>query len=245
MSYNEYVFMFNKRNGGLFMNNMSNLFVDANEKEISTLGSNYLRNFLSTGSLENGFCTVTDKRVYFRGKCYTKSGSNYKSTKEEKTVDLKDVTGTGFTFIKHFWLMILAVLCSLWCVFDIVMCCIPADNQYDPYANYDAALISFLIIFAGILPTVILWGLYLFLKVKVFEISFAGGKIAFKASSYNENEVNNFQRALRQAKDNYKEAPNTVSNSSGADELKKYKELLDSGAISQADFDNAKKKILG
>ena len=61
----------------------------------------------------------------------------------------------------------------------------------------------------------------------------------------NENEVNNFQRALLQAKDNYKEAPNTVINTSGADELKKYKDLLDSGVISQADFDNAKKKILG
>lgn len=217
---------------------MSNLFVDANEKEISTLGSNYLRNFLSTGSLENGFCTVTDKRVYFRGKCYTKSGNNYKSTKEEKTVDLKDVTGTGFTVIKHFWLMILAVLCTIWCVFDTVIFCISISKYPDP------GLIPMLI-FAGILPTVILWGLYWFLKVKLFEISFAGGKIAFKASSYNENEVNNFQRALRQAKDNYKEAPNTVSNSSGADELKKYKDLLDSGVISQEDFDNAKKKILG
>ena len=220
---------------------MSNLFVDANEKEISTLGSNYLRNFLSTGSLENGFCTVTDKRVYFRGKCYTKSGSNYKSTKEEKTVDLKDVTGTGFTFIKHFWLMILAILCTVWAVVFtfIIVASLPelSDREVLPSFLY--------LFFLAILPTIVLWGLYLFLKVKVFEISFAGGKIAFKASSYNENEVNNFQRALRQAKDNYKEASNTVSNSSGADELKKYKELLDSGVISQADFDNAKKKILG
>lgn len=223
------------------MNNMSNLFVDANEKEISTLGSNYLRNFLSTGSLENGFCTVTDKRVYFRGKCYTKSGNNYKSTKEEKTVDLKDVTGTGFTFIKHFWLMILAILCTIWAVVFtfIIVSSLPRLNDFE-------ILPSFLyLFFLAILPTIVLWGLYLFLKVKVFEISFAGGKIAFKASSYNENEVNNFQRALRQAKDNYKEAPNTVSNSSGADELKKYKDLLDSGVISQEDFDTAKKKILG
>lgn len=223
------------------MNNMSNLFVDANEKEISTLGSNYLRNFLSTGSLENGFCTVTDKRVYFRGKCYTKSGNNYKSTKEEKTVDLKDVTGTGFTFIKRFWLMILAILCTIWAVvltFSLVAS-LPELNESESWSSI------LLVIFVAILPTVILWGLYWFLKVKVFEISFAGGKIAFKASSYNENEVNNFQRALRQAKDNYKEAPNTVSNSSGADELKKYKDLLDSGVISQADFDIAKKKILG
>lgn len=223
------------------MNNMSNLFVDANEKEISTLGSNYLRNFLSTGSLENGFCTVTDKRVYFRGKCYTKSGNNYKSTKEEKTVDLKDVTGTGFTFIKRFWLMILAILCTIWAVvltFSLVAS-LPELNESEGWSSI------LLVIFVAILPTIVLWGLYWFLKVKVFEISFAGGKIAFKASSYNENEVNNFQRALRQAKDNYKEALNTVSNSSGADELKKYKDLLDSGVISQADFDIAKKKILG
>ena len=223
------------------MNNMSNLFVDANEKEISTLGSNYLRNFLSTGSLENGFCTVTDKRVYFRGKCYTKSGNNYKSTKEEKTVDLKDVTGTGFTFIKRFWLMILAILCTIWAVvltFSLVAS-LPELNESEGWSSI------LLVIFVAILPTIVLWGLYWFLKVKVFEISLAGGKIAFKASSYNENEVNNFQRALRQAKDNYKEAPNTVSNSSGADELKKYKDLLDSGVISQADFDIAKKKILG
>lgn len=223
------------------MNNMSNLFVDANEKEISTLGSNYLRNFLSTGSLENGFCTVTDKRVYFRGKCYTKSGNNYKSTKEEKTVDLKDVTGTGFTFIKRFWLMILAILCTIWAVvltFSLVAS-LPELNESEGWSSI------LLVIFVAILPTIVLWGLYWFFKVKVFEISFAGGKIAFKASSYNENEVNNFQRALRQAKDNYKEAPNTVSNSSGADELKKYKDLLDSGVISQADFDIAKKKILG
>ena len=220
---------------------MSNLFVDANEKEISTLGSNYLRNFLSTGSLENGFCTVTGKRVYFRGKCYTKSGNNYKSTKEEKTVDLKDVTGTGFTFIKRFWLMILAILCTIWAVvltFSLVAS-LPELNESEGWSSI------LLVIFVAILPTIVLWGLYWFLKVKVFEISFAGGKIAFKASSYNENEVNNFQRALRQAKDNYKEAPNTVSNSSGADELKKYKDLLDSGVISQADFDIAKKKILG
>ena len=203
--------------------------------------SNYLRNFLSTGSLENGFCTVTDKRVYFRGKCYTKSGNNYKSTKEEKTVDLKDVTGTGFTFIKRFWLMILAILCTIWAVvltFSLVAS-LPELNESEGWSSI------LLVIFVAILPTIVLWGLYWFLKVKVFEISFAGGKIAFKASSYNENEVNNFQRALRQAKDNYKEAPNTVSNSSGADELKKYKDLLDSGVISQADFDIAKKKILG
>ncbi|QSE64645.1 SHOCT domain-containing protein [Lactococcus cremoris] len=35
-----------------------------------------------------------------------------------------------------------------------------------------------------------------------------------------------------------------TSNISTADELKKFKELLDSGVISQEDFDTQKKKLL-
>ena len=49
-------------------NAVLNMFVDSAEREISTLGGGYQRNFLSTGTLEKGFCTVTNKRVYFRGK---------------------------------------------------------------------------------------------------------------------------------------------------------------------------------
>lgn len=83
------------------MENLKSLFIDSSEKQIATLGSGYLQNFISTGAVANGFCVVSDKRVYFRGKCYYKSGTYYRQTKEERTVDLKDITGTGFTSTKN------------------------------------------------------------------------------------------------------------------------------------------------
>ena len=36
-----------------------------------------------------------------------------------------------------------------------------------------------------------------------------------------------------------------IQTASNADELKKYKDLLDSGAITQAEFDEKKKQLLG
>ena len=44
---------------------------------------------------------------------------------------------------------------------------------------------------------------------------------------------------------NVQPAPVVINNSSNADELKKYKELLDMGAISQEEYDQKKKELLG
>lgn len=215
------------------MSDLNKLFVDANEKEVATLGGDYLRNFLTSGSLAKGFCGVSDKRVYFKGKCYTKSGSHYKSTKEERIVDLKDITGTGFSKTKSFSLLILMIISLAWAAFSFVMSAM-ADS-----------LDQVLMWVVTFVPAIIFVVWYILYNIRIFEISFAGGKIAFKASNYNEQEIQEFQKALRTAKDNYTEAPKAAVSASGADELKKYKELLDAGAITQAEFDDAKKKILG
>lgn len=109
------------------------------------------------------------------------------------------------------------------------------------------------LIFLLLIVVIVGWAIYFFKKLKVFEISFAGGKIAFMSSSYNLEEMQNFQKSLRKAKDNYTPAPQYVVNnpaptnnavSSVADELKKYKELLDTGIITQEDFDTKKKQLL-
>ena len=44
---------------------------------------------------------------------------------------------------------------------------------------------------------------------------------------------------------NAKNAPVVVASASNADELKKFKELLDLGIISQEEFDAKKKQLLG
>ena len=55
-------------------------------------------------------------------------------------------------------------------------------------------------------------------------------------------DVINQQIAQRQ---NNKGSVTVVNNASNADELKKYKELLDSGIITQEEFDAKKKQLLG
>ena len=46
-------------------------------------------------------------------------------------------------------------------------------------------------------------------------------------------------------KETKKEATTVIQQASGADELLKYKQLLDAGIISQEEFEAKKKQILG
>lgn len=76
-------------------------FASPNEKFITVLGNSYLERFISNGSLESGFAVISDKRAYFQGTSYIIThGNNGKrqvvKTQQSRTVDLKDITGTGF-----------------------------------------------------------------------------------------------------------------------------------------------------
>lgn len=43
------------------------IFIDQSETAVATIGSNYLQNFLSGGSVEKGVGILTQKRFYFKG----------------------------------------------------------------------------------------------------------------------------------------------------------------------------------
>lgn len=76
-------------------------FVDRDETTISSLGNSYIERFIADGTLQNGFSVISDKRVYFRGSCFTGSGKNLIKSDEERVVDLKDVTGSGFLYRRY------------------------------------------------------------------------------------------------------------------------------------------------
>lgn len=87
------------------------IFMSPDEKLVTVLGNNYIENFLHDGSVRNGFVVVSDKRAYFQGNSYylnrdAKGRTRVVKNKQSRTVDLKDVTGTGTdTYVDKTWLV--------------------------------------------------------------------------------------------------------------------------------------------
>lgn len=230
------------------------LLVNSNEKRIALLGGKYLRNFLGTGSLEKGFCMLSDKRVYFKGKIYNDSGKGFKffsSVNEEKVVDLADVTGTGFSRQRYFILKIIGVLTIAVAAAGFYFA-FRGDAEYEKDSQmYFIAAVRMV---NAVIPAIIDIIAYYFFQAKWFEVSFAGGKMAFKASNYSKREIRNFQKMLRRAKDKCVENMNRAyvkenevseeNNISVTDELKKFKELLDSGVLTQQEYEEQKVRLL-
>lgn len=103
------------------INKLAQYFVGRDEKYISSLGNGYIMNYLANGSLSTGFSVISNKRVYFRGSCYSGQGKSLVKTDEERTVDIKDVTGSGFIYRRHIGvllglLMALIVLLGVFCL---------------------------------------------------------------------------------------------------------------------------------
>lgn len=83
------------------INKLAQYFVNRDEKYISSLGNGYIMNYLASGSLSRGFAVISNKRVYFRGSCFSGQGKSLVKTDEERTVDIKDVTGSGFIYRRY------------------------------------------------------------------------------------------------------------------------------------------------
>lgn len=95
---------------------LSQSFASRDEKYIASLGNGYIMNYLTNGSMSKGFAFITDKRVYFKGSCLSGTGKNLVKTNEERTVDVKNITGSGFTYHRYWGILIalfLSILASL------------------------------------------------------------------------------------------------------------------------------------
>lgn len=95
---------------------LSQSFASRDEKYIASLGNGYIMNYLTNGSMSKGFAFITDKRVYFKGSCLSGTGKNLVKTNEERTVDVKNITGSGFIYQRYLGILIalfISLLASL------------------------------------------------------------------------------------------------------------------------------------
>lgn len=166
----------------------NNLFFSPNEREIAVLGSSFLMNYISAGEIRNGSCVLSDKRVYFKGKCYSREGGRLIKTAEESTVDIKDITASGFSYSSKAGIFVLG--CFFAILTFIMLIFISTFGGF---------------FYIGLLATIATFIVHSLTKVKLFYIAFAGGKIAFKASDYSHGEIQRFQKKLRLTIDAYAE----------------------------------------
>lgn len=252
---------------------LSQSFASRDEKYITSLGNGYIMNYLTNGSMSKGFAFITDKRVYFKGSCLSGTGKNLVKTNEERTVDVKNITGSGFIYRRYLGILIalfISLLASLagavWGVWLSFLSGSMNMSAPDPSgASAGSSLNTFCapIAILGIsLVIACCIGIknYLLKRKTLFRIEYAGGCIAFDVSFYAKAEIDDFQKQLRRVKDFAEETSTiktvavktpiqtpvqTSTQNSVPDDLRKYADLLKDGLISQEEYDAMKKKILG
>jgi hypothetical protein len=211
---------------------LSELFISRDEKYIASLGNGYIMNFLTNKSTKKGFAFITNKRVYFKGSCLSGRGRVLVKTNEERTVDVKNITGSGFIY-KRYWgiviALIITLLVSLAGTIASAWFCAELVNRNQPQATiasreltnlvvaYDAApspsYLPYLVSIGLCLSLVSICSIgiknYLLKRKTLFRIEYAGGGIAFDVSFYAKAEIDDFQRQLRRVKD-YAEETATI-----------------------------------
>lgn len=212
---------------------LTTLFASPDERLVAVLGNTIAETFLSTGVLGNGFAVLSDKRVYFRGRCFARIGKHFSVRTEERVVDVQDITGTGFVFSNPIWLLVLSVI--FFCGIIVGVKCLQSDMTVAIIFLTAAPVIGFILLMV-----------YSSAKHTLFEISFAGGGIAFDVRWFSAEEAQFFQKNIKLIGDVLKSKNNLVSrNYTTADELDKLANLLSQGLITREEYEAQKRSLLG
>lgn len=175
--------------------NTLNLFKDTAENGIAVLGSKYLHEYVNDGKLNEGFCILSDKRLYFKGKHLNKLGSKIVTKEADTVIDLEDIVSInkskigGFWGALHFGLMpitIIVIVLMTICAFLELGGVVIVGSETITNLGLILALLSFL----------------LEIKVgkKYYEIHCKNECIALDILKYTDDEVKCFEKKLIETK---------------------------------------------
>ncbi len=189
--------------------------IDSDEKIIYTMKNSTgwldaLLNFKVFG-INSNTGMITDKRVYYSGKTYYKRGKNLSRLYEKRTVDLQDVTSTGFSRITHISWIISAVIFALAAIGMFITAYATGGEHYrysfedNGYTTsyYEPNQTFFWIAFYCFIFAIICLALFLITIRNIYEITYASGSIVINVSKFKKNaeNVRKFDEILRKTKD--------------------------------------------
>ena len=253
----------NGKNSVDYEGKIKNFFMSQNEKMVAVLGKDYSEEYLKKGKSLGGFAVVSNKRLYSLGRSYEICTNVFglkapQENKQSKTIDLKDVTGTGDGIYRQSRWMVLGVIHLILMIIGLITCAIIWEQQNENFEGlfvFSSLMIPVLFIFM-----VIYFIFHLTTKFHMLTVQYNGGEIAFDITDFTAEEIAFFQKKLRLAKDKatednrnieestIKNAVSSVIQSSQhngkADELMKLADLLSNGLISQEEFEKMKKELI-
>ncbi|MCL2603220.1 MAG: zinc ribbon domain-containing protein [Defluviitaleaceae bacterium] len=199
-------------------------FCNPDEKQVTTIGSGYIANFLTGGVLSKAGATVTDMRIYFSGNVFSfNSKGSLSAIKEQKILNVRDVTGVGYRFYNPLkfivWACLIAILGFFWIFLTV-------EENYGRRGEVTGTSVTGLGIggfFIFLLLAGVFVALYLFFRKTLLCIEYAGGNIAFDVKWILSHEQDDFIRNIHLIKDK-------IHNPSGnANDYIVYRESAPSG----------------
>lgn len=166
-------------------------FFSPDERQICTIGTGYLANYMAGGQGKRAGATLTNKRVYFSGTVYTFINGRFSALNRRQIINTRDITGTGYDFYRPIGWIIAAVLSAL-------------AGLVVAFSIYPALLI------VGAILCIIFIIIYSNQRMTLIFIEYAGGVggiIAFDIRWIQKREQDDFMRSIHLVKDNlYKNA---------------------------------------
>lgn len=213
------------------MAQITDIFASPDERLEAVLGTNAAQNFLSTGIMGNGFIILSDRRVYFRGRCLKRVGKRFTYIREDRTVDVENVTGIGFVHFDHLWRKVLGIIFSVLTAAALILGAFLDDFLFLASATLVIAVIFFV--------------RYAMTKRSVFEIAFAGGGFGLNVRWLSPQESENFQKTIKLVGDERRRQERMYGHgTSAATELSRLAELVEKSLITRAEFEAQKARLL-
>ena len=180
------------------MEDINSIFIDSNEKTEAVLGERYLHDFLEYGVSRRGFCIVTDRRLYCRGKCYHKSGNAYTADVCRLVVDIRDIACTGMCMGRLTGIVLMEmILATVWFLLIVLGMAIVNLTGNMIFDIQDMALTGIIFLISALIVGTLY---YCRKRVEVFVIRYAGGEAAFLAAEYSPDETEIFERKIHEVK---------------------------------------------
>ena len=175
-------------------------FSGPEESLLGILGTDSAKSYFSTGKLGNGFAILSDKRIYFKGRCYVREGKGYSKKTEERIVDLNDVTETRFVHYKSI------ITTILYYIFFALSCMVifawPFWGIYYATRKQWAKKTAWYIQCVFYLMP-LFYIIYKMSNYSMFEVSYADSAIALDLSWITKEESDVFQKVLQKVKSEY------------------------------------------